>query len=104
MKNLSQYYATQPPAWQEYKALEAEAAERGVPLAQVAREHLEAARERRQADAERVQAILADPVAMRRIRAQWAGETPPPEPPQAAPRDPNAPPSAGRNINPPRRR
>jgi hypothetical protein len=103
MKNLSQLYATQRPAWQEYKAVEAEAAERGVPLTQVAREHLEAAHDRQQADAERVRAILADPVAMRRWRAQWAGETPPPEPPQATPRDPNAPPSAGRNISTPRR-
>lgn len=83
----------------EIAAIQQEAADRGVSVGQVAREHLEAVQERRQASAERVQALINDPATLRRLRAQWAGETMAPEP-EPAPRDPNAPPSAGRNVAP----
>jgi hypothetical protein len=76
-----------------------EANERGVSISVVARERFEAEQERIGADQERVQALINDPATLRRLRAQWAGETVPETAPPE-PRDPNAPPSAGRNISP----
>jgi|GEM_PF-4506045 len=110
----------QNPATQWYRELQAERAdmiaeaeERGVPVRQVAYERERADQERREAERARVQALINDPDILRQLRRQWAPRhqlpdgTYPPIPalettPEPAPRDPNAPPSSGRNINPPR--
>jgi hypothetical protein len=100
MKNLHQFYATQPSAAREYKALQAEARERGMLLIEVEREHRLAEQDRRQADYERTLALINDPATLRRLRRVWAGEQLPPEPEPEPVRDPNAPPSAGKIISP----
>jgi hypothetical protein len=83
------------------REIEQEAAERGVSVLVVAQERFEAEQARLEANAARVQALISDPATLQRLRAQWAGTSPAPEP-EMAPRDPNAPPSAGRQISPPR--
>jgi hypothetical protein len=96
------------------REIEQEANERGVSISVVARERFEAEQERIRADQERVQALINDPATLRALQAMAAPRkrqadgtfapvptTPEPEP---APRDPNAPPSAGRQISPPRAR
>jgi hypothetical protein len=85
------------------RQMQKEAEERGISVLRVEQEYLEAEWERRQADAARVQAMINDPATLRRLRRVWAGEQLPPEPEPAPPRDPNAPPSSGRIISPPRR-
>jgi hypothetical protein len=87
----------------EMRQMQQEANERGISVLRVEQEHLEAEWERRQADAARVQALINDPATLRRWRRVWAGEPMEPEPEEAAPRDPNAPPSSGKSISPPRR-
>jgi len=87
----------------------------GLSQALVEQEQLVAERTRRWADADRVNALLRDPAYVHALQAQTAlrpmredgtfaplpvFQTPEPE----SPRDPNAPPSAGRSISPPRRR
>jgi hypothetical protein len=95
--------------------IQQEAAARGVSVWQVAREWRAAEQERRQADGERVRALIADPATLRALRAQWAirpvgsdsapssPEEPEPETPETPARDPHAPPSAGRLVNPAKR-
>jgi hypothetical protein len=99
----------------EMRQMQKEADERGVSVLRIEQEHLEAEHARRQADAARVQALLADPATLRALRAQSAPRTrlpdgtfpPIPPLPQSAPetplRVPNARPSSGRTVNPPRR-
>ncbi len=120
MSALDDHYRQQP-ANQWYREQQAERAdmydeaeERGVTVRQVAHERERADREWREADRARVRALLDDPTTLRQLRAQWeprpvqpdgtvaplvaqAQETP-------EPRDPNAPPSSGRSISPPRQR
>jgi hypothetical protein len=84
------------------REIEQEASERGVSVLVVAQEWFEAEQESREANAARVNALINDPETLRQLRAQWAGASPPPAP-EPEPRDPNAPPSAGRQISPPRR-
>jgi hypothetical protein len=78
-------------ARQEYKDLVREAAERGMLLIQVEREHLEAEHDRRIADAARVRTLIeAGQTGWARGQAGWeapAGEMAPATPPPA-PRDP----------------
>jgi hypothetical protein len=117
MSALDDHYRQQP-ANQWYREQQAERAdmydeaeERGVSVRQVAHERERADREWREADRARVRALLDDPTTLRQLRAQWEPrpilpdgtvapaavvQTPQPE----APRDPNAPPSAGRSISP----
>jgi hypothetical protein len=118
-----------PDARAENAAIDKEVATRGVPRWQVKREHYQAHEEMRVAEAERVRALLADPARVAALKAATAPRPfvkqmlpdgtirmvpPPPLPPLAdllappdlpsAPSDPNAPPSGGRVINPPRRK
>jgi len=92
----------------------AEAEARGVSVRQVAYEREQADREWREADRARVRSLINDPDILRQLRRQWepryqlSDGTYPPIPvlqaePEPAPRDPNARPSSGRIISPPRR-
>jgi hypothetical protein len=84
----------------EMRQMQQEAGERGVSVLLIEREHLEAERVRRQADAAHVQTLLADPATLRALRAQSAPRTrlpdgtfpPLPSLPQPAPAEPPAPP------------
>ncbi len=106
MSTLHDYYRTQPTAAQEYQALQDEAAERGMPLIEVEREHVLAAQDRRVADIERVRARIAEGhMVWRDGGYTWQLPSAEPEPPAQEPPAErfHGVPSAGRQISPPRR-
>jgi hypothetical protein len=75
MGALEEYYRGQPSSHDAYHAeidsLHAEAVERGVTIRQVATERREAERVSREAEAERVAAIVNDPALLHRLKAYW---------------------------------
>ena len=106
MSTLNEWYATQPSGADEWRALQAEAAERGMPMIEVEREHVLAAQDRRVADIERVRARIAQGhMVWRDGGYTWELPTAEPEPPVQEPPAERFPgvPSSGRQISPPRR-
>jgi len=114
MQNLDDYYRGQSSnAWyhEELASLQAEADQRGTSLRQVEDERRSAANDARQAELQRVQALIDDPALLRKLKRFWnsgltgeRGLQNPLDPPLAP--NPYASrtgaPSSGRSISPPR--
>jgi hypothetical protein len=102
-QRLAAFFAARGGTWDD---LRHEAEARGVSVMEVVRARAEAEQAARQADSERVRVLVRNPAVQRALRE---GRLPTPDElalahtpaaPQVAPRDPNAPPSAGRVISP----